>query len=295
MTTMDISSHNPYFNHAITEKKAKYQSQCDVDAANVVGASFSDALCDCVSQTADEFAAPTAEDMNIGENVPERWSEYHLWSATPDGFVADAGVISSFKKTMLDQFGIDVDNRNEPSYEITAVQQEWLAARYDLNALENAEVSSIEHNNFLLDLVYLNVFSMDDVTSMYCSSAIEPVSSESIAESAASIKYNGPVGSSFDGTGSFIDALFESTDDLADFLMEYIAKKYGKSEDAPDYVQEWEKDINGIIERKRRAYDVLSEFFARLSSDDKTDTGYSNHRIEDCSDRLIEDFGTILA
>ena len=46
MTTMDITSHNPYFNHAITEKKAKYQNQCDVDDANIVGASFSDTLCD---------------------------------------------------------------------------------------------------------------------------------------------------------------------------------------------------------------------------------------------------------
>ncbi len=91
--------------------------------------------------------------MKIGENVPERWSEYHLWSATPDGFIADAGVISSFKKTMFERFGIDVDNRSVSSYEITTEQQEWLASRYDLNALENAEVSSIEHNNFLLDLV----------------------------------------------------------------------------------------------------------------------------------------------
>ncbi len=295
MTTMDITSHNPYFNNEITEKKAKYQNQCDVDASNVVGASFSDALCDSVSQAADTIATTVADDLKIGKNVPERWSEYHLWSATPDGFIADAGVISSFKKTMLERFGIDVDNRSVPSYEITTEQQEWLASRYDLNTLENAEVSSMEHNNFLLDLVYLNVFSMDDVTSMYCSSAIEPVSSESIAESAASIKYNGPIGSSFDETGSFIDALFESADDLADFLMEYIAKKYGKSEDAPDYVQEWEKDINGVIEHKRRAYDVLAEFFARFSSEDKNDMGYSNNRIEDYSHRLTEDFGTILA
>ena len=125
----------------------------DVDASNVVGASFSDALCDSVSQTAGVIATTVADDLKIGENVPERWSEYHLWSATPDGFIADAGVISSFKKTMLDRFGIDVDNRIAPSYEITAEQQEWLASRYDLSALENAEVSSIEHNNFLLDLV----------------------------------------------------------------------------------------------------------------------------------------------
>ena len=106
-----------------------------------------------VSQAADTIATTVADDLKIGENVSERWSEYHLWSATPGGFIADAGVISSFKKPMLERFGIDVDNSSVSSYEITTEQQEWLASRYDLNALENAEVSSIEHNNFLLDLV----------------------------------------------------------------------------------------------------------------------------------------------
>lgn len=57
MTTMDITSRDTYFNRAITEKKAKSQSQYGVDANNTAEVSFSDALCDSVSQAADALAA----------------------------------------------------------------------------------------------------------------------------------------------------------------------------------------------------------------------------------------------
>lgn len=62
---------------------------------------------------------------------------------------------------MRDELGIDVDSR-VPTYEITEEQKEWLSSRHDLSKLHEYSFASAERQNFLADLVYLNVISADE-------------------------------------------------------------------------------------------------------------------------------------
>lgn len=62
---------------------------------------------------------------------------------------------------MQDHLGIDA-NKRTPTHEITGEQKEWLASRHDLSKLHEYSPVSAERQNFLADLVYLNVISPDD-------------------------------------------------------------------------------------------------------------------------------------
>lgn len=62
---------------------------------------------------------------------------------------------------MRDTLGIDVDSR-VPTHEITEEQKEWLSSRHDLSKLHEYSFASAERQNFLADLVYLNVMSADE-------------------------------------------------------------------------------------------------------------------------------------
>lgn len=226
-----------------------------------------------------------------GLKIPENWSEYNLWAATPMGYVADAGVIASFKNTMS-ELGIDMDNRPEPTHQITSEQEEWLSSRYDLSKLQNASAGSEEYSNFMLDLVYLNVFSMEEtVASLSITVPIAP------GETAA-LTFDGDNYSGSNSAANFLDSMEESADTLADFLMEYIARKYGKVENAPDDVKKWYDNNNKIVEQKREVHNVLAEFFARLSDDDdEQENRYYDGvkiNIEYAADKLKEDFGKLI-
>lgn len=62
---------------------------------------------------------------------------------------------------MRDTLGIDVESR-APTHEITEEQKEWLNSRHDLSKLHEYSPVSAERQNFLADLVYLNVMSADE-------------------------------------------------------------------------------------------------------------------------------------
>lgn len=62
---------------------------------------------------------------------------------------------------MRDTLGIDIDSR-APTHEITEEQKEWLNSRHDLSKLHEYSPASTERQNFLADLVYLNVMSADE-------------------------------------------------------------------------------------------------------------------------------------
>ena len=62
---------------------------------------------------------------------------------------------------MQDHLGIDA-NKRTPTHEITEEQKEWLASRHDLSKLHEYSPVSAERQNFLADLVYLNVMSVDE-------------------------------------------------------------------------------------------------------------------------------------
>ncbi len=225
-------------------------------------------------------------DNKIGDGVPENWSDLGVW-ISHDGYVPTREKLKEFRDIFLEKLGIDLDNRGRATHEITAEQKEWLASRYDLSAIQNAAVGSDEHNNFMIDLVYLNVFSMDETVISH-SSVVSFAPGEK-----GSISFDDEIVSSAE---NFIDRMSETADTLADFLMEYIAQKYGKIEDAPDDVKEWYENTNKIAEQKREVHDVLAKFFADLADDDGQENNYDGAKlnIEDAAHKLKEDFRKLL-
>ena len=64
---------------------------------------------------------------------------------------------------MNNELGIDPNDRTF-THKITDQQREWLASRYDIEALKTADsVTSREFQNFLADLYYLGIFSKSEI------------------------------------------------------------------------------------------------------------------------------------
>ena len=66
---------------------------------------------------------------------------------------------------MRDTLGIDVESR-VPTHEITGEQKEWLRSRHNLSKLHEYSYASAERQNFLAELVYLNVMSVDEAKNL---------------------------------------------------------------------------------------------------------------------------------
>jgi len=227
-------------------------------------------------------------DEKIGGGVPENWLDLGVW-ISQDGYVPTSEKLKEFRDIFSEKLGIDLDNRGKATHEITSEQEEWLSSRYDLSALQSAAVGSAEHNNFMLDLVYLNVFSIEEtVISHSTVVSFAPGEKGSITFDDEKIIIS--------SAENFIDSMSETADTLADFLMEYIAQKYGEIKDAPDDVKEWYENTNKIVEQKREVHNVLAKFFANLSDDTGQENNYDGAKlnIEDAARKLKEDFGKLI-
>lgn len=227
-------------------------------------------------------------DDKISSVVPKNWSDLGIW-ISQDGYVPTHEKLKEFRDIFLEKFGIDLENRVNATHEITSEQKEWLASRYDLNTLQSAAVGSDEHNNFMLDLVYLNVFSIEETVISH-STVVSFAPGEK-----ASITFDDE-DKIISSAEKFIDAISKTADALADFIMEYIARKYGAVKDAPDKVKEWYENTNKIIEQKREVYTVLKSFFENLSNDSEQESecNGATPTIEDAARKLKEDFGKII-
>ncbi len=70
--------------------------------------------------------------------------------------------------TMLSQVKNQISTDNSvPTHKITEEQMEWLKSKYDLEFLSACSITNEEYGKFILDLVKLNVFSIEDVENMY--------------------------------------------------------------------------------------------------------------------------------
>lgn len=242
-------------------------------------ASFSNAL---------NTAGKSENETDEKRNAPAKWSEYSLFTMTATGYIADAGTIAEFKRVMS-ELGIDMNTRPEPSHAITSEQEQWLSSRYDLGSLPNVSVTSEESSNFMLDLVYLNVFTFEEVI-MSQSTVISLAPGEK-----GRLTFNGDELSI--SADNFLDAMEESADTLADFLMEYISQKFGKVENADEDVKNWYESTEKIVAQKRQVHNVLAEFFARLADDGERENSLGDGAkldIENAADKLKEDFGRFI-
>lgn len=108
-----------------------------------------------------EYLNAAKEEMLL---PPEKWCE----ETDKFGRGVDKAV-----RYMQEQLGIDLDSRT-PTHEITAEQMQWLKSRHNLDEIYKSQSGTCDcgesswhmgwyDENFLSDLVYLNVMSADEV------------------------------------------------------------------------------------------------------------------------------------
>ena len=100
--------------------------------------------------------------------APDRWTSNSLYTLdvdTLEGYRVNREALEKVREQLRSE-GIDADSRT-PTHEITDEQMEWLGSRYDLDFLSACCFSHPDYGNFMLDLAYLNVFSLDEVENMY--------------------------------------------------------------------------------------------------------------------------------
>lgn len=221
-----------------------YNLFTDPHKTNSTERAFEDALLE-ISSAAD------TDIPRIEENgVPDRWTSKQLYTLdidTLEGYRVNEEALSKVKEQLRAE-GIDPDSRT-PTHEITDEQTEWLASRYDFDFLSVCSISHTEYGNFMLDLAYLNVFSLDEVRDMF---GVLPFN----ANHKAYVYKHGPDGGYLNEDGSVDD----DKDLLADLLMEYIKIKYsGHTE------KEYERMTEEFTAKIQERTSVITEFFNRVS------------------------------
>lgn len=81
-------------------------------------------------------------------------------------FKIDSGSLKGYtiNETLLSK---TKSQNTAPTHKITEEQIEWLKSKYDLDFLSSCSIENEEYGEFILELVQMNVFSIDDVENMY--------------------------------------------------------------------------------------------------------------------------------
>ena len=218
--------------------------------------------------------------------APDRWTSNSLYTIDMDtltGYRVNHDALEKVREQLLAE-GIDEYSRT-PSHEITDEQMEWLSSRYDLNFLSVCSFSHPDYGNFMLDLAYLNVFSIDEVENMYGVMPFNANHKGYLYKLDTGDGYSGYV-NPFGGVDNYLD-----NDDLyTRLIMEYLKIKYtGRSE------KEYERMTEDFKAQRVERMMILEDFFARAAerSDVNTLGGMDGARpnIENISEKLKEDFG----
>lgn len=226
------------------------------------------------------------ERMESKRSSSERWTDTSLYTLdvnTPEGYKVNRAALAKVRERLKEE-GIDADSRT-PTHEITDEQMEWLGSRYDLEFLSICSFTHEEYGNFMLDLAYLNVFSLDEVENMY---GVMPFNSNH-----KGYLYKMDTG---DGLSGYVNAFggpesYDDEDDLyTRLIMEYIKIKYtGRTE------SEYEQMSKDFAAQRMERMMVIENFFARVSENmESNNAAVSKPVIEDASGKLMDDFGNVL-
>lgn len=220
-------------------------------------------------------------------SAPDRWTSEHLYTideTTPEGYRVSKEALSRVKK-QLEAEGIDADKRT-PTHEITDEQMEWLSSRYDLDFLSVCSFTHEDYGNFMLDLAYLNVFSLDEVENMF---GVMPFNSNHRGYLYKIDTGDGVSGyvNPFGGTEDYVDQ-----DDLyTQLLMEYLkAKSGGRTE------KEYEQMAEDLAAQRAERMSVITEFFARVAANkaNSLDFDVARRDVENITEKLKEEFGVTI-
>ncbi len=209
-----------------------------------------------------------------------RWTSNSLYKTdlkSPIGYTVNKDALNKVRER-LEKEGVD-PSRRTPTHEITDEQMDQLAEKYDFEYLSQAGMEDPEYGNFLLDLAYMNVFSLDEMDELFGVSEFNAnhLCYTYVIHSGAGSYYVGANGQHF----SSWDDVVKSIND------EYIRIKYpGRTENF--YQKKTEEYMAQAEERIR----VIHDFFDRASK--YYENGFTNTvkpKIEDVSGKLKEDFG----
>lgn len=219
---------------------------------------------------------------------PEQW-------VTAAGFSADA--VKAAADFMRNELGIDV-SKIEPTHEITPEQMEWLRSRHDFSSMRHYETYSFkndggqtqygfkstpEYSNFLADLMYLGVYTEQELTVGLWVEPIDtrPGGSDSVISTHLS-DYIG--GSPFD----FSRAMVSNLENMWNFYNERSKGAFAVDGDAG--FAALIKD--NYLPLQKQFLELLDKLFN--SGDEDISRNITEPPIEDISQKLKEDFGGIM-
>lgn len=219
---------------------------------------------------------------------PQKW-------VTQAGFSADA--VKAAAAFMQDELGIDV-SKIEPTHEITPEQMDWLRSRHDFSTMRHTEMYSFkndggqtqygfkstpEYSNFLGDLMYLGVYSEQELT---VGLWVEPIDTRPDS-------YGGVIsdhlsdyigGSTFD----FSQTMVSNLENMWNFYNERSKGAFAVEGD-PEFAALIKEQY---LPLQKQFIELLDKLFK--SSNEGIPQNIANPPIEDISEKLKEDFGGLM-
>lgn len=283
MANIGIGNYGDFIRQAISMERKKAKTQISSDASvtedGSAGVSFDNTL--------GEMGSEATVNTSLAKKIcaPDRWTNASLFNIdhnTLEGYTVNDSALAKVKE-WLNAEGIDADSRT-PTHDISEEQIEWLSSRYDFNFLNACCFTHEEFGNFVLDLAYLNVFSLDEVKNMY---GVMPFNANHKGYLRKLETDGGTAGfvNPFSGEGDLI----EDEDLLAGLIMEYLKAKYtGLTE------KEYERMTEEFAAQRRERLTVIEDFFAQVCNNKANNMGGVSRKVEDISEKLKEDFGGLI-
>ena len=217
--------------------------------------------------------------------APDRWTSEQLYTIdldTLEGYRVNRAALERVKEQLQSE-GIDAHGRT-PTHEITDEQKEWLGSRYDLDFLSACSFEHPDFGNFMLDLAYLNVFSLDEVENMYGVLPFNANHKGYLYKQDSGDGLSGYV-NPFGGSGNYVD----EDDMYTQLIMEYLKIKYTGRTD-----KEYERMTEDFIAQQNERMNVIREFFGRAVKS-KTETAHTFlPPVEDITYKLKSEFGGLI-
>lgn len=190
------------------------------------------------------------------------------WKWIAEGlFKIDSSSLKGYtvNKTMLSK----AKTNSAPTHKITEEQIDWLKSKYDLDFLSACSIENEEYGKFILDLVELNVFSVDDVENMY---GVMRFNANHKGYLYAVETDDGKTGyvNPFGGEDNYLNE-----EELQNgLILEYLKSKCeGLSE------EEYVKMAEELAAQRRECLSVIEEIFDNASSQNANAARASNHAV----------------
>lgn len=252
-------------------------------ANSLEATSFLDSILDVDAKT---------NDFTLTDEVSQtsdRWIDVSLYTfdSSPRGYSVNEDALAKVREALKAE-GINADKRT-PTHEITDEQLEWLSSKYDLHCMSVCVVSEPEFGNFMLDLAYLNVFSLDEVENMW----LFPPQTDK--PQLVSIYYFGdPETGAGAGYVSQVSGDILSYEEWLEERQNTIINNYIKAENPSLTDEKYQEMTAEYAAQFKERMKILERIFEYAADQIENNTYNALLKIEDASEKLKEDFGSIL-